>query len=67
MFTIETEREEDGRWIAEIPALPGVLAYGATESEARARVAALALRVVADRIERGEPVPAEAAGLFAAA
>lgn len=67
MFTIETEREEDGRWIAEVPALPGVLAYGATEAEARARVAALALRVVADRIERGEPVPAEAAGLFAAA
>ena len=67
MFTIETEREEDGRWIAEVLALPGVLAYGATEAEARARVAALALRVVADRIERGEPVPAEAAGLFAAA
>lgn len=67
MFKIETEREVDGRWIGEVPALPGVLAYGATEAEARARVSALALRVVADRIEHGEPVPAEAAGLFAPA
>jgi predicted RNase H-like HicB family nuclease len=45
---IEIEREEDGRWIAEVPTLPGVLAYGATESEARAKVQALALRVLAD-------------------
>ncbi|MGH7042364.1 MAG: type II toxin-antitoxin system HicB family antitoxin [Acetobacteraceae bacterium] len=66
-FKIEVEREDDVWWIGEVPTLPGALAYGATEAEARARVAALALRVVADRIEHGEPVPAEAAGLFAAA
>ena len=51
-FKIETEREADGRWIAEIPSLPGVLAYGKTKREAVARVKALALRVIADRIER---------------
>jgi predicted RNase H-like HicB family nuclease len=51
---IEIEREEDGRWIAEVPALAGVLAYGATEREARAKVQALALRVLADRLEHGE-------------
>ena len=56
-LTVETEREEDGRWIAEVPDLPGVLAYGATEPEARARVQALALRVVADRLEHGEASP----------
>jgi len=54
---IEIEREEDGRWIAEVPELPGVVAYGATEAEARARVQALALRVVADRLEHGEVSP----------
>src|SRR5688572_14118500 len=48
---IEVEREEDGRWIAEVPTLPGVLAYGKTEVEARARAQALALRVLADRLE----------------
>ncbi|HEX7410491.1 MAG TPA: type II toxin-antitoxin system HicB family antitoxin [Candidatus Binatia bacterium] len=53
-FVIETEREEDGRWLAEIAELPGVLAYGQTEDEVRARVQALALRVIADRIEHGE-------------
>ncbi|HZY02332.1 MAG TPA: type II toxin-antitoxin system HicB family antitoxin [Anaeromyxobacteraceae bacterium] len=53
-FTVEIEREEDGRWIAEVPALPGVLAYGATEAEALASVQALALRVLADRLEHGE-------------
>ncbi len=53
-FTIELERETDGRWIAEIPALPGVLAYGATEAEAFAAAEALALRVLADRLEHGE-------------
>lgn len=66
MFKIEFEREEDGRWIAEIPALPGVLAYGKTKEEAETRVVALALRVIADRIENGEPVPAAARDLFAA-
>ncbi len=46
---IEVEREEDGRWIAEVTSLPGVLAYGATEPEARAKAQALALRVLASR------------------
>lgn len=50
-FKIEFEREEDGRWIAEIADLPGVLAYGPTKEEAEAAVEALALRVIADRIE----------------
>jgi len=50
-FKIEFDREEDGRWIAEIADLPGVLAYGATREEAEAAVEALALRVIADRIE----------------
>jgi len=54
---IEIEREEDGRWIAEIPDLPGVLAYGATEEMATAKAKALALRVMADRLEHGEAVP----------
>jgi predicted RNase H-like HicB family nuclease len=51
------EREEDGRWIGEVPELPGVLAYGSTEAEARIKTTALALRIIADRIEHGEPVP----------
>jgi predicted RNase H-like HicB family nuclease len=51
---VELEREEDGRWIAEISDLPGVLAYGISAEEARAKVQALALRVLADRIEHGE-------------
>lgn len=63
---VEIEREDDGRWIAEVPALPGVLVYGATEEEARAKAEALALRVIADRLENGEPVPSEARQLFAA-
>lgn len=67
MIRIEIEREEDGRWLAEVPAFPGVLAYGATPEEARARAAALALRVAADRLEHGEAMPAEAAELFEAA
>ena len=50
-FNIEFEREDDGRWIAEISELPGVMAYGATKDEAEAAVEALALRVIADRIE----------------
>ena len=53
---VETERETDGRWIAEIPAIPGVMAYGESREEAIARVEALALRVLADRIEHGESV-----------
>lgn len=54
---IEIEREEDGRWIAEVPSMAGVLAYGATEKEARARAQALALRVLADRLDHGEANP----------
>ncbi|HEY7270088.1 MAG TPA: type II toxin-antitoxin system HicB family antitoxin [Dehalococcoidia bacterium] len=53
-LAIELDREDDGRWIAEVPALPGVLAYGADRDEAIALVQALALRVLADRIEHGE-------------
>ncbi len=67
MLRIESEQEEDGRWIAEVSALPGVLAYGTTEAEASAKVKALALRVIADRIENGEPLPREIAGVFEAA
>ena len=64
MLTIEVEQEIDGRWIAEVLALPGVMVYGATETEARSRAAALACRVIADRIEHGEPIPDEARDLF---
>ncbi len=51
-FAIEFDREEDGRWIADIPSLPGVMAYGASRADAESKVEAMALRVVADRIER---------------
>jgi predicted RNase H-like HicB family nuclease len=53
-FTIELEREEDGRWIAEVPDLPGVLCYGQDRDEAVAGVQALALRVLAERLESRE-------------
>lgn len=53
-LTIENEQESDGRWIAEILELPGVMAYGATIEEANSRVRALALRTLADRLESGE-------------
>ena len=56
-LTIETEQEVDGRWIAEVPQLPGAMVYGATREEAISRAKALALRVLADRLEHGEPVP----------
>jgi predicted RNase H-like HicB family nuclease len=62
---VEIEREDDGRWIGEVPTLPGVVAYGATAEEARSRTQALALRVIADRLEHGEPVPPEARQVFA--
>ena len=65
-MTVQTEREADGRWLAEVPALPGVMAYGATPAQARVKAEALALRVLADRIEHGESVPPEAATVFAA-
>jgi predicted RNase H-like HicB family nuclease len=57
-LTIEIDREEDGRWLAEVPALAGVMTYGASREEVIARVQALALRVVAERLEHGE-APAE--------
>ena len=57
MFTIETDQEADGRWIAEIPDLPGVLAYGESRAEAVVRAKAVALRVLAERIEHGEATP----------
>lgn len=56
-LTIEVELETDGRWIAEVPELPGVLAYGSSQAEAMARAEVLALRVLAERIEHGEAVP----------
>lgn len=55
--TIECEREDDGRWLAEVPELPGVLAYGASADEAMAKVEALALRVLAERLEHDEVGP----------
>jgi predicted RNase H-like HicB family nuclease len=56
-FNIETERETDGRWIAEIPEIPGALAYGKTENEAKANAYALALRAIADDVEKSHAVP----------
>ena len=56
-FSIEFEREADGRWLAEIPELPGVLAYGTTAEEAMGKAEILALRVLAERIENGEIRP----------
>ena len=58
IFKIELEQEDDGRWLAEVPALPGVLCYGADRDEAVSRVQALALRVIAERLEHRE-APAE--------
>lgn len=63
-LTIEVEQEEDGRWLAEVPDLPGVLTYGQTRQEAVDRAQALALRVLADRLDHGEPVP-QMSGVFA--
>ncbi|MBM3526114.1 MAG: type II toxin-antitoxin system HicB family antitoxin [Alphaproteobacteria bacterium] len=56
-LTIECERETDGRWLAGVPELPGVLAYGLTAEEAMSRAQVLALRVVAERLEHGEERP----------
>ncbi len=61
---IEVEQEGDGRWIAEVTALPGVLAYGATKEEAIRKAKVLTLRVLADRLDHGEQIP-ELAGVFA--
>jgi predicted RNase H-like HicB family nuclease len=65
-LVVEVEQEDDGRWIAEVIGLPGVMAYGRTREEALAKTEALALRVLADRLEHGEPAP-EVEGLFVAA
>ena len=65
-LTIELEREADGRWVAEVPALPGVMTYGASRPEAIARVQALALRVLAERLEHGEADPELLSVSFAA-
>ncbi len=56
-MNIEIERETDGRWIAEVPDLPGVMTYGTSREEAIAKVEALALRVLADRLDHGEKIP----------
>lgn len=56
-FKVETEQEEDGRWLAEVVELPGVLAYGETPEAALSKVQALALRVIAERLENGEAGP----------
>jgi predicted RNase H-like HicB family nuclease len=64
MLQVEVEREDDGRWIAEVVELPGVQAYGQTREEAVERAKALSLRVLADRLEHGESVP-EMGNVFA--
>ena len=58
-YKIELEQEDDGRWLGEVQTLPGVLAYGPTRAQALAAVQALALRVMADRLEHGEALPDE--------
>jgi predicted RNase H-like HicB family nuclease len=65
-ITFETELEADGRWIAEVPELPGVMAYGVSESEALAKAEALALRVLAERLEHGESGPLNLSVVIAA-
>ena len=66
-FRVEIEQETDGRWIAEVIELSGVMAYGMTRDEAISRVQALALRVVADRLEHGEEGPSLLSIAFQAA
>ena len=56
-FTVEYEEEEDGRWLAEVKELPGVLTYGDNPDDAVAHAQALALRVIADRLDNGEAIP----------
>ena len=65
-YAIEIEREDDGRWLAEVPDLPGVLAYGGTPAEAKAKAQALVLRVVTERLEHGETDPDNLTITFAA-
>ncbi len=61
---VEIDREDDGRWIAEVPELPGVMCYGSTREEAVSQVEAVALRAIADRLDHGEKIP-ELQELFA--
>lgn len=63
-FSVDVERETDGRWIGEVPELSGVLVYGNSREEAVAKAKALAFRVLADRLEHGEEIP-EIEGVFA--
>ena len=65
-FRIEIEPEVDGRWLAAVPELPGVMAYGATQEEAVRKVKVIALQILADMIESGEDVPEPLKLLFAA-
>ena len=58
-YSIECEREDDGRWLAEVPELPGVMAYSTTAEEAQAKAQVLALRVLAERLEHGEARPVD--------
>ena len=62
-FSVEFDREEDGRWIAEVPNLPGVMAYGSTKQAALQKVYAITLRTLADKIEQGQ-TPAPVSRLF---
>jgi predicted RNase H-like HicB family nuclease len=66
-FTVDVEQETDGRWIAEVIELPGTMTYGKTREEAMAKVQALALRVVADRLEHAEAAPELVSVVFGAA
>jgi predicted RNase H-like HicB family nuclease len=66
-FTVESEQEEDGRWLAEVIELPGVMVYGQTRQEALAKAQALTLRVLAERLEHGEMLAEPINILFAAA
>jgi predicted RNase H-like HicB family nuclease len=65
-FVIELDRETDGRWIAEVSDMPGVMTYGRDRADAIARVQALALRVLAERLEHGEALPEPLSGSFLA-
>ena len=65
-FKVEVDREDDGRWIAEVAELPGVLVYADSAEQAQAKAQALALRVLADRLENGEALPFESVSFAAA-
>lgn len=64
-FPVEIEQEADGRWLAEVPALPGCLAYGDTREQALANAVGLAMHVLAERIEHGEATPRIVQSIFA--